>query len=80
MTQNELNREIAHVTGESVETISGMGFSVVTVPTRRADHRPRLGGIVRRLMHRRRKVHGKHARMPRPKTAPVKLPVLAPAA
>ncbi len=35
MTQNEINREVARVTGESVECIRQLGFSLVIVPPRR---------------------------------------------
>jgi hypothetical protein len=33
MTQNQLYREVAHVTGESVGFIKSHGFSMVIVPT-----------------------------------------------
>ena len=32
MTQRELERELAAMTGESMDTIRGMGFSLVKVP------------------------------------------------
>ena len=32
MTQRELERELADVTGESIDTIRGMGFSLIEVP------------------------------------------------
>ena len=32
MTQRELDRELAHVTGESVDTIRNLGFSLVETP------------------------------------------------
>jgi hypothetical protein len=39
MTQNEINREVARVTGESVECIRHLGFGLVIVP--HAKHPPR---------------------------------------
>ena len=81
MTQHELYQEVARVTGESVATISGMGFSVVAMPPPWAmDHRPRRGGFGRRLRHRRRKAHGWRGRQVHTKTAPAMIPALAPAA
>jgi hypothetical protein len=38
MTQAELDRELSHLTGESVATIRNLGFSLVDVP----DHKPLL--------------------------------------
>jgi hypothetical protein len=32
MNQRELNRAVAHVTGETVTAIGGMGFSLVEMP------------------------------------------------
>lgn len=42
MNQNQLNREVAQHTGETVELIKQRGFSIVIVPRRR--FRPRRGG------------------------------------
>jgi hypothetical protein len=42
MSQNQLNREVAHATGESVGFIRSRGFNVVIVPQR--SHRPRRDG------------------------------------
>jgi hypothetical protein len=42
MSQNQLNREIANATGESVGLIRSLGFNVVIVPQR--SHRPRRDG------------------------------------
>ena len=42
MTQNQINREVAHATGESVGFIRSLGFEVVIVP--RHKRRPRRGG------------------------------------
>jgi len=35
MTQADLNRAVAKATGESVDSINRMGFSLMTVPTPR---------------------------------------------
>ena len=37
MTQAELNREVAGVTGETVELISRRGFSFIEAPPRERD-------------------------------------------
>jgi hypothetical protein len=42
MTQNQLNREVAHATGESVGFIRSLGFSMVNVP--QGYYRPRRTG------------------------------------
>ena len=42
MSQNQLYRELAHATGETVDFIRHRGFSVIIVPRRR--FRPRGGG------------------------------------
>jgi hypothetical protein len=42
MSQNQLNREVAHATGESVGFIRHFGFGVVIVPKR--SNQPRRGG------------------------------------
>jgi len=80
VTQTELNMEVARATGESVETISGMGFSVVTMPPPWVvDHRPRRCGFGRRLMHRDTKARRKPRKL-RSRTTPVRIPTLASAA
>lgn len=50
MNQNELNREIARATGESVATIAALGFSVLVEPPPLVivDRRTRLRDLVRR--------------------------------
>lgn len=40
MTQNELNRAVARATGESVNYIREMGFSLQVVPAKRHYRRP----------------------------------------
>ena len=54
--QRELNLEVARATGESLETIEAMGFSVLTMapPWVVVDHRARLGDLTRRKTRRRR--------------------------
>ena len=42
MTQNQLNREVAQATGETVEFVRKRGFGIVITPRRR--FRPRGGG------------------------------------
>ena len=42
MTQNQLYREVAQATGESVNFIRQRGFGIIIVPRRRS--RPRRGG------------------------------------
>jgi hypothetical protein len=39
MRQSELNRAVAQATGETIETISRMGFQHVTVPVTRVRTR-----------------------------------------
>ena len=69
MNQHELNREVARATGESVETIEAMGFSVLTAaPPWVVDHRARLRDHTRRKMRRRLKARKAPARKVRPKT------------
>lgn len=42
MTQNQIDRQVARKTGESVGFIRRLGFNVVIVPHR--SYRPRQGG------------------------------------
>jgi hypothetical protein len=42
MTQSQINREVAHATGETVEFIRQRGFGIVIVP--RQQDRPRGNG------------------------------------
>ena len=42
MTQNQINREVAKATGETIERIRQIGFNVVIVP--RYYRKPRPGG------------------------------------
>ena len=55
MDQQELNREVARTTGESLETIEAMGFSVMSIPSPLVivDHRTRLRDLTRRQPNRR---------------------------
>ena len=54
MDQDELNREVARATGESVDTVNALGFSVLTLtpPWVVVDHRVRLGDLTRQQMRR----------------------------
>ena len=52
MTQNQINREVAHATGESVERIRRLGFNAVVVP--HAQHKPRRGGALNRAKRAKR--------------------------
>ena len=57
MDQDELDREVARATGESIETIQGMGFSLLVAPPPLVvvDHRARLGDLTRQKMRQRMK-------------------------
>ena len=72
MNQNELDQEVARATGESLDTISAMGFSVLTLtpPWVVVDHRVRLGDLTRQQMRRRLKARENSARMPKTPKAP----------
>ena len=67
MTQSELNRKIAMVTGESSETIAAMGFSLLVEPPPLVvvDRRARLGDLTRQRMRQRLKSRETPARKPR---------------
>jgi len=71
--QRELNMEVARATGESIETIEAMGFSVLTTapPWVVVDHRARLGDLTRQKTRRRMKAREAPARKPRPAASPV---------
>ena len=67
MTQEELNREIANVTGESPALIAALGFSLLPEPPLIVvDHRVRLGDLTRQRMRQRLKAREAPARKPRP--------------
>jgi hypothetical protein len=51
MTQSQLNRAVARLTGESVQTIQEIGFNLINVASRRSRSRRRRW---RRRHHRRR--------------------------
>jgi len=72
MTQDELYREIAHVTGEATETIAALGFSLMVMPPPPVivDHRVRL----RQRTRRRLKARETPARKRRTATSPAKAP------
>ena len=75
MTQRELNHEVARATGESLGTISGMGFSLIVTPKRRS--RPnRPGSRARQRMRRRLKVRATPTRSVLP-PVPVPMPCIA---
>ena len=80
--QRKLNLEVARATGESLETIEAMGFSVLTTapPWVVVDHRARLGDLTRRKTRRRMKAREAPARKPRPAASPVTPAVLNEAA
>ena len=82
MTQSQLNREVAQMTGESVELIANMGFSVFVVPPRRMpmDNRARLGALTNQAMRRCLKARKKTFRKLRTEPAAAKMPALAGAA
>jgi hypothetical protein len=56
MTQTQVNRAVARVTGESVETIQGRGFTFYPAIPRRCSRRRRRG------IRRRAKLGGKTLR------------------
>ena len=63
MNQQEVNQEVARATGESMETVSAMGFSVLSLPPpwMPVDRRVHIGGMFRRRMQRRRQARRKMA-------------------
>lgn len=73
MNQHELNREVANITGESVQTIAAMGFSLLrSAPPVRLDYR----AMARRYQPKRMDVRDRRPpeRRRRPKTPPVTKP------
>ncbi len=44
MTQNQLNREVAQATGETVDFIRKRGFGIIITPHPRPRTRPRRSG------------------------------------
>ena len=72
MNQREVNEAVAKATSESVETISGMGFSLLMMPKPPVivDHRVRL----RQRMRHRLKARETPARKRRIATSPAKTP------
>ena len=67
MNQRELNEEIARTTGESMRTISAMGFSLLAGPPPLAvDRRLRLGAFTRRRMKGREASTRKHRPVVKP--------------
>ena len=63
MNQNELDRRIATVTGESVATIESLGFSLLSSPPHFLDRRP---------YYLPRKAGGKGRQRPRKRASHVK--------
>ena len=68
MDQHELNREVAQATGETIEAVEAMGFSIMAFPPPLVvvDHRVRLGDLTRQKMRRRLKAREVPARKPEP--------------
>jgi len=59
MTQNQLNREVAKVTGESVDFVRQLGFNVTIVPQQEPRRQEGNQNRARRA-HRSKPVHFCH--------------------